>query len=282
MKNITIVEQADGNQFTFYNNRLGSILRNFEGFEYPMVRSSIEDVAGDYGAVYVNSKYGTRRVGINGDLVSSSIFSDRRLLLKALRQTGEIKLVKFQTYDNLLLQFEAEVTKVLNPYTHEIHSFLIELTAPDYRFYSQTQTSSLIDRTNLAGGTSIPAIIPMSFPLSTNPETTINNVVTNQGSEVTDPEFVIDGPGQDFLIRNVTTDKEFTLATILTSDDQVIINVKNRTAILNGTTNVYSDLTGDLWSLVPGDNEMRFFIGSGFVESQTSLIVRFRDAYGGI
>lgn len=282
MKNLTIIEQLDGNQFTFYDNRLGSILNGFEGFEYPTVRPSIDDVAGEYGAVYVNSKYGTRRAAVRGDLVSDDVFGDRRLLLKALRQTGEIKLIKFQTYDDLLLQFEAEVIKVANPYTHKVHSFLIELLAPDWRFYSQEQQAFLIDRTYLAGGTSIPAIIPMSFPLSTNPETQINSIVTNAGSEVTDPEFLIDGPGEDFTIRNVTTDKEFTLATVLGATDQIIVDVRNRTAILNGTTNVYSDLGGELWSLVPGENEMRFFIGSGFSELQTSLIVRFRDAYGGV
>lgn len=282
MKQITILEQADNNQYTFYDNGSRSILREFEGFEFAEIRPSIDNVAGEYGAVYVTSKYGRRRVAIKGDLVGSDVYNQRRLLSRALRQTGTIKLVKITTYDDMLLQFEAEVAKVLNPYTHKIHTFLIELIAPDWRLYSQTEKSNDIGQTIIKGGAMIPAEIPMAIVPSTSVSTDLTNIITNDGNEKTDPVFTIHGPGTGFIVGNVTTGEEFTLGATLTDTDEVEINVRNRTVLKNGITNLYGDFTGDFWSVIPGQNELRFLINSGFQLGTTNLNVAFRDAYNGI
>lgn len=281
MKQLTIIEQSDSSQFTLYDNNLGSILREFVGFEYPDVVESIDDVSGPYGSVYITSKFGRRAMSIIGDLVSSDVYTLRRTLLKALRQTGVMKLIKFTTYDDLNLQFEAEVVKYSNPYTHKIHTFIIQLVAPDWRFYSQTQSTYQIIQSSVRGGSSMPTAMPKSFPSPFATDTDITNIVTNNGNEVTDPVFTIMGPGTNFIIGNTTTDKEFTLTRSLDSDDVVVIDVKNRTVILNGSTNIYSDIEGDFWSLIPGENEIRFFVESGLTV-ETNLDLSYRDAYNGI
>ncbi len=120
---LTVTEQLDNNSFSFYDNKFGTIMRSFEGFEYASVRDSIDDVAGEYGAVYITSKHGRRVVSWGGDLLSDvnyTVFQRRMLLSKALRQTGMMKLIKFTTYDGLELQFEAEITKYLNAYNHSV------------------------------------------------------------------------------------------------------------------------------------------------------------------
>lgn len=281
MKLLTILEQADNNQFTFYDNKLGTILREFEGFEYPQVNESIDDVAGPYGSVYVFSKYGKRQVSIKGDLLGSNVYALRRQLMTALRQTGTIKLVKFITYDDLELQFEAEVTKMVNPYTHMIHTFLIEMIAPDWRFYSQTEKNFDIPISIVNGGGAIPMSIPFALTESVVTDVTKTKIVTNEGSEVTDPIFTIHGAGTDILVRNNTSDKEFTIDLALNDTDELVIDVKNRTVVLNGITNAYQYITGDFWSLVPGENEIRFYV-DGYVNDETNLTITYRDAYGGI
>lgn len=282
MKQITIIEQQDNRQYTLYNVGEHNVIREFEGFEFAEVRPSIDLVAGDYGAVYVNSKYGRRRMGIRGDFTGTDIFNQRRLLNRALRQTGTIKLVKFTTYDDLLLQCEAEVAKLVNPYTHKIHTFLIELIAPDWRFYSQTLKSNNIAQTSIIGGASIPAAIPMSIASPTATDSALSNIITNDGNEKTDPVITIHGPGTFFTIGNVTLDEEFTLDTTLNDTDEVVIDIKTRTVVKNGTTNLYGDFDGDFWSIAPGQNELRFLINSGLELGVTNLNVAFRDAYNGI
>jgi hypothetical protein len=219
MKSLTIIEQADSNQFTFYDNHMGTIIRSVEGFEFATVRQSIDDVAGPYGATYITSKFGTRQCSLSGDLIGSNVFTLRQTLLKALRQTGTIKLIKFTTYDDIDLQFEAEVIKMVSPYNHGVHSYMINFLAPDWRFYSQILQSFDLVQTILQGGTSIPAIIPMGFPVPTDPSTAMNNIITNGGNEVTDPIFTITGPGTNFTVENVTTGKSFILTTALDPGD---------------------------------------------------------------
>lgn len=282
MKSITITEQEHGNFFTFYDNNLGSILRKFEGFEYASVVASIDEVAGNYGAVYVNSKFGTRKLTFQGELTGNDVFTKRRTLLRALRQTGTIKLIKFTTYDDLKLQFEGEVTKYVNSYNHSIHSFLIEVTAPDWRFYSQDIESHDFSQTILSGGGSIPISVPWSIPLNSGGYVDIQNIITNNGDEVSDPVFTIYGPGSGFTISSVTTGDSFTVDYTLGNSDYITIDVKNRTALLNDTTNVYPDVTGTLWSILPGENEIRFFVTSGFDNELTHLNISFRHAYNGI
>lgn len=281
MKTFTIIEQKDWNFFTFYDNKLDTILREFEGFEYASVQESIDDVAGPYGSVYITSKFGKRQVAIQGDLLGVDVFSKRRLLSKALRQTGVMKLIKFTTYDDLNLQFEGEIVKVLNPYTHKIHSYLIEIVAPDWRFYSQDLSSFDVGQTIVSGGASIPATIPLAIASSVADATDVSNIITNNGNEVTDPIITITGPGNGFLVRNETTGQEFNLDYELVGGDEVVIDVKRRTVVLNGITNIYPSITGEFWSLVPGQNELRFLVSAGLTVD-TNLNISFRDAYSGI
>lgn len=284
MINLTVTEQLNGNSFTFYDNKLGTILRAFEGFEYALVRESIDDVAGEYGSVYITSKHGRREVSWSGDLLSDStytVFERRRLLVSALRQTGMMKLIKFQTYDGLNLQFEAEIVKYLNSYNHSVHTFLIDAVAPDWRFYSQTEKTRSLGQTNVLGGAAIPATIPMSLASPSSAEALNEKIVINEGNEVTDPIFTITGAGDGFTVENFTTGKQFILNSVLTGSDSVVIDVKNRTVIKNGTDNLYPDITGEFWSLVPGENELRFNVSSGS-DSTTLLELAYRDAYGGI
>lgn len=284
IKQITISDQVNtAKRFTFYDFDAdsGTILRRFEGFEYSSVRESIDDVAGAAGAVYVNSKFGRRRMGITGDLIGTDVFANRRVLVTALRQTGVMKLLEFTTYDDLELQCEVEVLKYDNPYTHEVHTFLIEMVAPDYRFYSQELFSFNIDKTVLQGGASIPTSMPMSLALYSSPDSDLDRILTSNGTESTEPIFTITGPGTGFTVGNTTSDKEFVLDLTLVGGDTVEVDVKNKTVIKNGVTNVYPDFSGDFWSIEPGENELRFFIESGS-DADSMLNISYRDAYAGI
>jgi hypothetical protein len=283
MKRITITEQQNNNSFTLHDNDIGTILRSFTGFEYADVKESIDDVAGDYGSTYITSKFGRRRFSISGDLVGSDVFLKRRTLSTALRQTGIIKLVKFTTYDDLDLQCEAEVVKQVNPYNHKVHTFLIEMVAPDWRFYSQEEIMQQLGVTVVPGGTDIPfEEIPVSIDATPPAGTEVTNIIINEGNEVTDPILKLYGPGTTFIMENITTGDTLTLSATIVEGDEVEINVKERTVIKNGVTNLYPDLTGDFWSLAPGENELRFFVNSGDEVGITKLEVIFRHAYSGI
>lgn len=257
MLEITIIDQVTLEEFTFYNVGEKSILRQFEGFEYADVVNSIDLVAGERSAVYVNSKFGKRSLSIIGDLVGSDVFATRRELLAVLRQTGRPKLVKITTYDNLELQFEAEVVKFSAPYNHQVHSFLIEMVAPDWRFYSQTLHTQEIARNT-------------------------SEVVENAGNEATCPIFRINGPITTAAITNLNNTQEMAITHTLLEGEYIDIDCANQTVTDNEGTEVYSSLdnTPDFISLDPGENTIQFADSGG--GATTNLEVIFRDSYNGV
>ena len=270
MENITLVNGDD--QFVF--NVIGE---NPEGFEFPSTRISIEDVAGDRSAVYINSKAGRRRLSWQAVIETADISQTRRDLVLVARP-GNLKTLKFETCDGLELQTEVEIENVIMPYKIGRTKCLIEAVAPDWRFYSQELHEFETVQTVITGGLAIPAAIPYDM---SGGEVVSSTTVLNDGNEVSDPIFTIQGPGTSFTIGNQTTGGELVIDYELTSDDSIVIDVKNRTIILNGDTSIYSALaSGDFWSLAPGANIMRFIVTGADVD--TLLTVNWRDAIIGI
>jgi hypothetical protein len=254
MKQIKITDVTNSKSFTFYNNSNDTILRQFEGWEYPTTNVSVEDVAGAQSSVFVASKFGRRRLSFIGDLVAADVFSQRRTMLAAMRQTSELKLIECTTYDDLLIRFEAEIVKLVNPYTHQIHTYMVELVAPDWRFYSQTLKSN-----------SIAANATDDFE--------------NEGNEETSPIFTITAPGDDISVTNLTTGETFNIGN-LTGTQEVIVDVGARTVTLDGSA-AMNIFTGEFFSLVPGVNEIEFDVPTSSTGA-TQLQVQWRDAYNGV
>lgn len=249
-----------------------------QGFEYPSVNASIEDISGMSGAVFVNSKFGRRPLSWEG-ILSEDVLASRRNLERVCR-AGSLKTIKFETCDDLQLQAEVEVLSLTMPYQWGRQKYLIQAVAPDSRFYSQELVSVDIGETSLRGGASIPfPSIPLAIPLSTADIS--NDVVHNFGSEETEPIFTITGPGTGFNVTNVTTGESFVYAGTLDADDVIEINVRDGTVTLNGITNAYEDFTGDFIKLAPGDNQFEFSIDSDG-DLTTNLNVTYRHAYSGI
>lgn len=277
MKSITFVNQDTLEEFVFQTNRsLGTMIGKVEGFEYPTVMPVIEDVPNAGGAVYITSKFGRRRIALTL-YIGEDCLDQRVELVKVLRQSGRQKLIKFTTLDDKLLQFEAEVVDLVNPYSAQPKPLLIQLIAGDYRFYSQTEHEFTTVQTVIMGGLDIPADIPYDIGGEGSDVSSIDNV----GSDVSDPVFRVDGPGTGFTVGNQTTGEEFVLDYTLTTGHYIEVDVANRTVKYDGITNIYSAFSGDFWDLEPGDNTIRFLVDSGS-DSETLLTINWRDAYSGI
>lgn len=278
MIKIKVTDQLNNVSYEFFDLSESSILNGFNGFDYPSVKSVVVDIPGKIGSAMVASSYGRRIFSWNGELVASDVFAERRSMLSALRQTGEMKLIQFTTYDNLALQCEAEITKVDSPYNHKIQAFLIEAVAPDFRFYSQTLHTDSMAESQIEGGTPIPTPVPIDFDGST---ASGGLEITNAGNEDAPISFIISGPGIGFTVRNDTTQKQFRINYTLVAGDEVVVDTKNRTVMLNGTYNIYSALEGYFWELVPGTNRI-FFVADSGASDDTLLELEWRDAYNGI
>lgn len=257
MQTIQFIDQDDNKEFLLEDNGQTSIIREFEGFEYPDVRSAIEDVAGKQSAVHVTSKFGRRRLSVTGDIVGSDVFGTRRELFSVMRQTGQMKLVKILTYDNLALQFEADIVKVVAPYNHKVQSFLIELVAADWRLYSQTLHEEI--------------------------SSSASQVIENAGNERTEAVFRIDGPFTEVELTNNSNSESFALEIDgygVEEGHYIEVDCFNRTVKLDGVTPIYNAFSGEFFSLLPGENTLTFNVTGG--SGSTGLRTKWRDAYNGI
>lgn len=274
MKQISLINGSKS--FTWYDNANGTILREYEGFEFPQTIPLFENIPGKQGSFYAGSKFGQRRLAWVGDVVGENRYSLRRQMLTPTNQ-GTLKTLKFTTFDDLELQTEVEIVQVRNPYTGKVHTFNFEAIAPDYRFYSQELIALSTAPTVSVGGVALPTVLPIDF----------SNVVgvpklqaDNDGDESTPPIFIITGPGTNFVLQNITTGEVLNINTTIGSGEQVTINVKERTVFL-GNTNIYGLVSGTFWELQAGENEIHFNAQSG-VGANTLLEVDYRHAYKGV
>lgn len=244
---IKITDTQLSEEYTF-----SGIISQMAGWEYPEAIVVVEDIAGD-GAVGVNSKFGRRNCSFVY-IPDCDVLEERDQILKVMRQDGKLRLVEFTDINERNLQFEAYIKRVLMPYTNMRKPILVELEAPDYRFYSQIE--------------------------HVNESVATEQIITNQGHEHTPPVFRLNGPFTKATVLNLNNNDFFEIDANIADGDFVIVDVAKQLVLLDGTTSMYSDLTGDFFSLEPGDNNLQVtFEGSG---GNTTLITRWRDAWYGI
>lgn len=246
-----------------------------EGFEYPTTRPVIEDIPAREGALYLGSQFGRRPLSWQGTIKGLDVLERRRNLIKACR-VGYLKTIQFTTKDNLDLQAEVEILKILMPYQYTAIAYLIEAVAPDFRFYSQTLYTQASAVTQFQGGTPIPAAIPAPIGGGSN----LTFEIVNNGNIYSNPIFTIQGSGTEFIVNNITTGESFTIDLTLQAGESVVVDTNERTAF-QGNQNVFGAFTGDWMRLDPGSNFITFNVGTGKT-SETELSVSFRDAYIGL
>ncbi|MGI5515289.1 phage distal tail protein [Streptomyces sp. CA-106131] len=110
------------------------------------------------------------------------------------------------------------------------------------------------------GGTVAGNWFPL-LPLTVrNPQVIGNITIDNPGDDVGFPVWTITGPITNATITNNTTGESFTISASMLSTDTLVIDTRERvqTAVLNGTTNWWPNLTTSsvLWGLTPGVNDI--------------------------
>lgn len=266
MDTINILNGAD--------NFICEYIGNAVGFEYPLTRPVIEDIAGRDGALYISNRFGRRPLAWTG-LIRSDVMASRRELIKVCK-VGNLKTIQFTTCDGLALQTNIDILNLIAPYKNGQTVYHIEAVAPDYRFYSQDLIIAYTYITESQGGTPIPAAIPAPIGGGSS----VDFSITNLGNIDTDPTFVIRGPGTNFVVRNLTTGRSFNLNLTLLNNETVRIDTLNKTAY-KGVQNVFGSVVGDWFTLVPGVNRITFSASSG-TDVNTRLAVEYRHAYLGI
>lgn len=248
-------------------------IANPTGFEYPETRLVMEDIPSRDGSLYIGSRFGRRNLSWRGLILHPDTRDKRRNLIQACR-VGQLKTILFELCPGLDVQTDIEIVRLTMPYELNRSPYLIQAVAPDYRFFSQTETTVNTGITVQSGGVPVPMAVPAPIPGGSS----LNFSITIDGNVATSPVFSVRGPGSNFLVTNQSTGESFELDLTLTSVETVVIDTYNKTAF-NGSQNVFGSFSGDWIVLEPGSNVLTFN-AVGYT-ANTRLSVAYRQAYLG-
>lgn len=254
---------------------LSQYVSDMQGFEFPSTRVVLDDLPSRDGALFIGARFGSRPMSWKGLIKEPDVQEKRRELISAC-SVGELKTLEFETCDGIPVEAYVEVLDLVAPYKYNRCIYLVQVVAPDPRFFSQTETVKFTGITVDDGGTPIPTAIPTPIPGGSN----LSFSVVNSGSYYATPTFSVRGPGTNFSIKNLTNGQQLLLNLTLTDNQTVIINTALKTAYL-GTQNVFGSVVGDWITLVPGNNILAFNAGAG-ITANTRLTVSFKSAFLGI
>jgi hypothetical protein len=110
-------------------------------------------------------------------------------------------------------------------------------------------------------------------------DTTIDNV----GDVETYPEWIIQGPGENIVIRNLTTGEATSINYSLGLGESITINTKpfHKTVTKNDGTNLFYTLSDEssLWALAESKNSIRIEMSNS--TEQSSVQVSYKNRYWG-
>lgn len=157
-----------------------------------------------------------------------------------------------------------------------ILNVLVELKATDPRIYDDTESSVAIAMASLSGaGMTFNVTFPHGFGGAI---TGGQQICVNTGKFATPPTFIISGGTVDNpKIEQIETGKVIQLTGSLTASDTLLIDVKNKAIILNGTAGRDSWLQrpiSEFFYFLPGNNTIRF---SGTTVGTATLTAKHRS-----
>jgi len=236
-----------------------------EGLQMPDIRFASVPRAGEHGALMANQLYDARLIILKGKIYGDTVGEynlRRRALQNAIRILKDsntfpiAKTLSFTTMDDLALQVKGYLyAQPKIPMANlTVGDFEITFYCPEYYLESQnTQVKNIL--TPFGGGFTLPVIFPISFEVEQGGNTVLNNA----GDAEYYPTITLKGLLTNPILYNTTINKYIALnLTISTGDiNNVVIDMRNKTILQNGTPIMNDLITGSSWWwLEAGDNNI--------------------------
>lgn len=277
----TFTIPSDGGFYTIPNTNVS--IDHEPGLANPATKLGIHDYANNSGSSFQAQFYSSRKLTIGGYIVCPDVATfaqTRRDLGRALSFLNALKTFTGTTDDGLNIQFDAVASSELiideQPGRPTAAQWSIDLLIPDNVIYTQGTSTAVGSVTTLTGA-GVP--LPISFPLALSGTISGTIAVTNSGNARVFPSTItLTGPGTTFSIANKTTGDTLSYTGSLLSTETLVIDPKRKTAMINGTTNVYGLMTGTWIDLYYGNNVIALSVGSGDT-SATGISISYKSAY---
>ncbi len=260
----------------------GYIFNKLTGFGFPSVRVNVKDRGSMHGADLSSYLYGRRAFVVELTIIGTSktdYETKRRALEEACDIYNGTTTLTIYTKSGMVLQSTVIVSDTVDmPYEKGTMIFSearLEMTAP-YPFIKGYSTESKMVSIWAGGGFAIPFEVPMDMSAGAS----VVDTVTNNGNAIAFPILILNGKLEDAVIINESTGDEMNIDYNLTNGNYIEIDTYNRTALLNGVTNVRQYLSGDWIKLVSGENNIKLSATS--FDSAGNILVSWKDSYLGV
>lgn len=110
-----------------------------------------------------------------------------------------------------------------------------------------------------------------------------DTTIDNTGDVETYPEWIIKGPGENIVLRNLTTGEVTNISHTLGLGESITVNTKpfQKTVTKNDGTNLFYTLSDEssLWALTEGQNSIRIEMSNS--TEQSSVQLSYKNRYWG-
>lgn len=263
-----------------------------EGLDFPEVREDVFNRAGEHGSRTAHTLYGQRVISFQGVLTDASA-STFRSVRQAFISACSLQLDSnnLPTARMLYLtdvagnQYQVGVTTkrlVLKDTYPSYTEFMLDLTTTDWRFQSQTLTTSTVTLPQSGGIT-----YPVTFPVQYGSGSGGTETIINSGTAPAVPTIVINGPAINPVVTNQSTGEKFGLILSLVAGDVITVDCGARTVVqgaasgVTSTTNRMGAKTANstFFSIEPGTVSLGFTADS---YDTGTAVVSIRSSFIGL
>lgn len=205
--------------------------------------------------------------------VMASLF--RKSKIAGVLQDKTLRLVDFDGSDYTI---EGQIVDSSMPKSDPKYSrYQFQFLAKTPEIPGTTEKTATVT-VSTGGSLSIPLSLPVSFEGGVDGSQTI----TNAGDEVAWPIITLNGPLTNPRITNADTEEYLQLNLTISSGNSVVVDMRNRTVIQNGSLNQISKVTelSTWWSIDPGSNQI--VLETSASDPGGNAVLAWHDAYSGI
>lgn len=242
-----------------------------EGLGEPQFRLSSYDNPGEDGGTVSQDLLGMRRIKLQGIVrgsTSAELFNNRVELQRRCRPTRDsnslpvAKVFKFVAADGNTYFIEGFIQACLLGIEQNTTSpFMIQVVCPNATIYRDVLTSSgQITRPVTTGSLLFDPTIEFNPTIEFGASTGGVITIVNLGTADTWPVIYLRGPLVNPTIIHVEKSKSMQFNVTIAAGSTVVIDMQQKTVVLNGATNYLTYKTADSswFSFQPGNNTLRF------------------------
>lgn len=251
-----------------------------EGRFMPPVRSVLDEIPGQPGALRRETRFGVREVVVPIEVLGTSHAGLRekvRSLVVALNPTRGDGVLRAVAPDGITREITCRYATGMELVESQdllgvLQRAAVVFTATDPFWYDTDPTSS-----TFTTGTPANFLGDPFLPIKLASDTVIGEqTVINDGDVETWPVWTVAGPVSSILLENVTTGQKIDLPVALTADQSVVIDTRpfKKTVRRDDGTNLYGNLTADsaLWALGQGSVQIRATIPGSTSDTFVTLV----------